>query len=152
MNTNTAKIKNTSFEEHQKLLHIWEECVATVSDIFTVHQLDQIRTLYFQHHYFEHLQLYHIEIDSVIAGSVGLANDKIELLFVTPQFRHQGVASKLLQHALDMGAHYTDVYENNQYGLEFYLKRGFEKIARSEVDSEGNPYPILHLKKTVSYS
>jgi putative acetyltransferase len=51
-----------------------------------------------------------------------------------------------LQHALTLDVTEVDVNEQNPDAITFYLKYGFKIISRSETDSEGNPYPILHLK------
>ena len=36
--------------------------------------------------------------------------------------------------------------EQNPQGVGFYLHMGFEQTGRSELDGEGNPFPLLHMK------
>ena len=96
--------------------------------------------------YFDQVQLFHVERDGKIAGFMGLAYQKVEMLFVDPQFFDQGIGSILIKKAFELGAHEIDVNEQNQRALNFYLKHGFKQIARSELDSEGRPFPILHLR------
>lgn len=40
----------------------------------------------------------------------------------------------------------VDVNEQNPAALKFYRKHGFAVDARSPLDDQGNPFPILHLK------
>jgi len=40
----------------------------------------------------------------------------------------------------------VDVNEQNDQALGFYKGNGFKVISRSEMDSSGKPYPILHLE------
>jgi len=41
----------------------------------------------------------------------------------------------------------VDVNEQNQQAVGFYRRLGFEVEGRSEVDSMGKPFPLLHLRK-----
>ena len=55
---------------------------------------------------------------------------------------------KNYQFALDsLNIHYVDVNEQNQQAFGFYRHMGFLVIGRSELDEQGNSFPILHLKK-----
>jgi putative acetyltransferase len=53
----------------------------------------------------------------------------------------------LLQHAIAaFGANEVDVNEQNPQGVGFYRHMGFEQVGRSELDGQGNPFPLLHMK------
>ena len=39
-----------------------------------------------------------------------------------------------------------DVNEQNPQAYCFYQKQGFKKYSRSELDGQGNPFPVLHLR------
>ena len=83
-----------------------------------------------------------------IIGFLGVADQKIEMLFVSPNAQGQGIGSMLCQHAIEHhSATKVDVNEQNHRAIIFYEKIGFEIIGRSELDGQGNPYPILHMKK-----
>ena len=45
-----------------------------------------------------------------------------------------------------MGIYLVDVNEQNPKAFEFYKKMGAVIVSRDETDSEGNPFPILHLE------
>ena len=141
-----SNILHTHSKSHSQLLTIWEASVRATHAFLNEQHITQIKALIIQHHYFDHVQLFHVERDGKIAGFMGLAYQKVEMLFVDPQFFDQGIGSILIKKAFELGAHEIDVNEQNQRALNFYLKHGFKQIARSELDSEGRPFPILHLR------
>src|SRR5262245_61159638 len=45
------------------------------------------------------------------------------------------------------GAHTVDVREQTPDVVRFYETRGFGVVGRSEMDSAGRPFPLLHLRE-----
>lgn len=85
----------------------------------------------------------------VIHGFIGVADDKVEMLFVDPEYFGQGLGKALLNYAVEtLNIHFVDVNEQNQQAVNFYLKYGFKIKGRSETDGMGKPYPLLHLALT----
>lgn len=83
-----------------------------------------------------------------IVGFLGVAENKIEMLFVHPDFIGKGVGKVLLNHALkNLSATKVDVNEDNERAVKFYKSFGFKTISRSELDPTGNPFPILHMER-----
>jgi len=83
----------------------------------------------------------------IVAGFVAVADNKVEMLFIHPDFRGQGVGRRLLIHAIEsMGATGLDCNEQNEQALGFYRRMGFEVVGRSELDGSGKPYPLLHME------
>lgn len=81
-----------------------------------------------------------------VAGFIGTAGNKLEMLFVHPRYFGCGAGKRLLRHAVDqLGVSEVDVNEQNESALAFYRHFGFEVVRRSERDSAGRPFPILHL-------
>ncbi|OTG80644.1 GNAT family N-acetyltransferase [Acinetobacter sp. ANC 4648] len=142
-----AHIKKTLSTQHHQLLNIWEKSIRATHDFLNEQQILQIQELIIKHHYFDHVQLFHVEREQKIVGFIGLAYDKIEMLFIAPQYFHQGIEATLIQHAVSLGIHEVDVNEQNVKALAFYQQYGFRQFARSELDAEGNPFPILHLRR-----
>ncbi|CNC57983.1 acetyltransferase [Yersinia enterocolitica] len=69
------------------------------------------------------------------------------MLFVDAEQRGKGIGKVLLRHAIDeQGADELDVNEQNTQAIKFYKKNGFVTVGRSELDGQGRPYPLLHLK------
>lgn len=82
-----------------------------------------------------------------ILGFIGVAERKIEMLFVAPEHFGKGVGKFLLQNAVnELGATKVDVNEQNPEALVFYQYMGFKITGRSSVDSQGKPYPLLHME------
>lgn len=80
-------------------------------------------------------------------GFVGVAENRVEMLFVDPVMHGQGVGSALLTHAVNAwNAREVDVNEQNPQALQFYLRMGFEQFGRSLLDGMGLPFPLLHLR------
>ncbi|WP_302047770.1 GNAT family N-acetyltransferase [Megamonas funiformis] len=81
-------------------------------------------------------------------GFAGIADDKLEMLFLNPDYFQQGIGYKMISTAIqDYQIKYVDVNKQNPKALKFYLRQGFTIFKRSPVDSDNRPFPILHLKK-----
>ncbi len=71
----------------------------------------------------------------------------MEALFIDPDVRGLGIGRQLLQYGLSLhGALSTDVNVQNAQAVGFYQRMGFIETGRSEVDSQGRPYPLIHLR------
>jgi putative acetyltransferase len=58
------------------------------------------------------------------------------------------VGRRLARHAVvRLGATTVDVNEQNPEAVAFYLRLGFRVEGRSELDSTGKPFPLLHMRK-----
>lgn len=82
-----------------------------------------------------------------VVGFIGVAGRKIEMLFIHPAWRGMGIGRRLLLCAVkSLGANMVDVNEQNEQAVGFYDHMGFTVKGRSEFDSTGKPYPILHMQ------
>lgn len=140
------EIVSTSADQHAALLELWEQSVRATHHFLTEAQILQIRQQIMEFGYFDQVQLFHVEHQQQVLGFMGIAGHKLEMLFISSDAFRQGIGSQLLQYALELGVTEVEVNEQNPDATAFYLKHGFEIIRRSETDSEGNPYPILHLQ------
>ncbi len=93
------------------------------------------------------------DAQGLLLGFAGVAEQKLEALFVHPSWHGQGIGRRLVEHAVRrMDAAAVDVNEQNPQAVAFYLRMGFEVVGRSETDSLGKPYPLVHLSlPKVSY-
>lgn len=90
------------------------------------------------------------EAGNVIAF-LGVAESKIEMLFVHPDHRGIGAGKTLTRFAIQvLGATLVDVNEQNDQAVGFYQHLGFRQINRSPLDSTGKPFPILHMEVSPS--
>ncbi|WP_259779534.1 GNAT family N-acetyltransferase [Aestuariispira ectoiniformans] len=85
--------------------------------------------------------------DGEILGFVAVVEGNIEMLFIDASRRGQGVGKALFNFArTSLQATKVDVNEQNRQGVDFYRHIGFDVIGRSEKDSTGKPYPLLHMQ------
>lgn len=135
-------------EEHPLLLSIWESSVRATHDF-----LDEADILFFKSVIQEHKAFEQVHLvvardeDNQLLGFMGTAEDKIEMLFLDPACRNQGIGRQLLQYAIEeLGIRKVDVNEQNASATAFYEKAGFKTVSRSEKDGTGKPFPILHME------
>ena len=82
------------------------------------------------------------------AGFMGVADRKLEMLFISNENRGQGIGKQLLQYGIDQYAvHELAVNEQNPAAKGFYEHMGFSVYRRTDLDEQGNPYPILYMKR-----
>ncbi len=68
-------------------------------------------------------------------------------LFLSPEERGRGIGKQLLQYGIrHYGIQEVTVNEQNPQAVEFYKHLGFKTYKRTDLDEEGNPYPLLYMK------
>ena len=81
-------------------------------------------------------------------GFMGVQERKIEMLFLHPDYFRKGLGKLFVERAFrDLNVEYVDVNEQNPDAVRFYEQMGFKAFRRNERDSEGNPFPILEMKR-----
>ncbi len=144
--------KNRTDDMIRSLTEVWERSVRASHDFlreedlsaltpFVKEGLKQIRTLIIAK-----------EKERYI-GFMGIQDQKIEMLFLSPAYFGQGIGRQFVELATHTyKAHYVDVNEQNPKAHRFYERLGFEAYQRDETDAQGNPFPILRMKlKTVLF-
>ena len=87
-----------------------------------------------------------LDADKVF-GFIGVADKKIEMLFLLPEYFGSGYGKMLVTFAVQqLGANKVDVNEQNTKATNFYKHLGFETYERSEKDDQGKNYPLLRMK------
>ena len=127
------------------LTEIWERSVRATHKFLTEDDIAEIKAA-LQPAYFPCVEIYAVRAHEVLEGFIGIADDRIEMLFTDARFRGCGVGSMLIEFAKKRGCRLVDVNEQNPDALSFYRKRGFSVISRDETDESGRPFPILHLE------
>ncbi|MEK3688866.1 GNAT family N-acetyltransferase [Paenibacillus sp. FSL R10-2736] len=124
----------------QELLDIWETAVRATHLFLTEQDIEGLRPLV-------HQGIGHISHLLAYTGQEHVQEQKIEMLFVDPAVRGQGIGKQLVTYALHtLNVLYVDVNEQNPQALGFYEHLGFQVYDRSERDEQGQPWPILHMK------
>ncbi|WP_186565116.1 GNAT family N-acetyltransferase [Lawsonibacter celer] len=81
-------------------------------------------------------------------GFMGVAERILEMLFVSNESRGHGIGKQLLQYGIeDYSINELAVNEQNPAAKGFYEHMGFEVYKRTELDEQGNPYPLLYMKR-----
>lgn len=139
-------IQGATAQHYQELIDIWQASVQATHDFLTADEIAKLRPLILEH-YFDAVKLHYFEIDDgKIVGFIGVADAKIEMLFVAPEYIGQGIGRALSDFAITrLGARKVDVNEQNPKAIRFYKNMGFEEVGRSELDGQGNPYPLIHM-------
>lgn len=79
---------------------------------------------------------------------IGIQDEKIEMLFVSPQHLRKGIGKRLVDMAVrNHSAIFVDVNEQNPDARAFYEKLGFVEFGRTETDGQGNPFPIIEMRR-----
>lgn len=82
-----------------------------------------------------------------LCGFMLIDGTHMEALFIDPDVRGTGIGRQLLQHAVSLyGSLSTDINMQNAQAVGFYQRMGFIETGRSEVDSQGRHYPLIHLR------
>jgi putative acetyltransferase len=85
--------------------------------------------------------------ERTLVGFMGLADSRLESLFLAPEFHRRGWGRRLVEHARTRcGELAVEVNEQNAAAVGFYKACGFVVEGRSEVDDTGRPYPLLHMR------
>ncbi len=81
-------------------------------------------------------------------GFMGIADQMLEMLFVSNGNRGQGIGKQLLQYGMENYLiNELAVNEQNPLAKGFYEHMGFEVYKRTELDEQGNLYPLLYMKR-----
>ena len=70
------------------------------------------------------------------------------MLFLSQKEREKGLGKQLLLYGIqNYGIEELTVNEQNTQAVGFYEHMGFETYKRTDMDEEGNPYPLLYMKR-----
>ncbi|WNL38084.1 acetyltransferase [Halomonas sp. PAMB 3232] len=139
------EITTSTQSDYPALIALWEASVRATHDFLAEEDLLMLKPLIFEQ-FFDVLELRIAKgHGDEVLGFSGVADGKLEMLFIAPQARGQGIGKTLVDQALNQGVSNVDVNEQNTQALGFYQRLGFEVKSRSPVDGLGKPYPLLHM-------
>lgn len=141
------EINKINTSEYQEIADLWEASVRA-----THHFLKEEDIAYFKplilNTYLDAVELRCIRNNrKKIIGFIGVANQNLEMLFIHPDYRGKRIGKTLLDFSIEkLNVLKVDVNEQNEQAVGFYENYGFKTTSRSELDSSGKPYPILHME------
>ena len=137
-------IVQPTVSDYKRLIHIWEASVRATHDFLAEQDLQFYKPLILNEYFYNVQLLCHKDNSLKITGFMGIAEDKMEMLFIDADERGRGIGKKLLTYAIQqLQVKQVDVNEQNAQAVEFYKHMGFCVVKRSELDGAGKPYPIL---------
>jgi putative acetyltransferase len=147
INFSALNIQPYNDELKDDLIFVWERSVRATHTFLKREDIDYYKSIVVNIN-FNEFQVYCALADGgELMGFVGVADGKMEMLFVHPSYLGQGIGKALARYAIDiLGARTVDVNEGNRNAAEFYKGLGFEVYDRAEKDSEGKDYPILKMR------
>lgn len=151
---NTGKMLQYREIEHRhpeliaELLQVWESSVKATHLFLTEQEIESIKRYVPQAlRDIPHLLVAEYEDGQHIAFA-GTDGNKLEMLFVSAENRGKGIGKHLLRYAIDsLSVNELTVNEQNPSAIGFYEHMGFEIYKKSDTDEQGNPYPILYMRR-----
>lgn len=142
------RITATDKREYLPIINVWEASVRATHHFLTEDDIAYYKPLILNQ-YLDMVELRSLKApDGEIVGFLGVAEGNLKMLFLHPSEFRKGLGKLMLEYAIhELGINKVDVNEQNPVATAFYLKHGFEVIGRSELDRQGKPYPILHMKQ-----
>lgn len=130
----------------QQILDLWERSVLATHDFLNPEDFKEIKELVATID-FSGFEVYCLMQEDKVRGFLGVADQKLEMLFLDPTSIGKGNGKKLLQFAVEkLNANKLDVNEQNSQAFAFYQKNGFKVYERTDKDDQGRNYPLLRMK------
>ena len=140
-------IHTPKLSDYTELTKVWEDSVRATHDFLPQSYIELLKNLVLTRYLDAVMLICTKDAQQRITGFAGVAGGKIEMLFIDPVHRGQGLGKQLLRYAMEhLNACELDVNEQNPQALGFYFKQGFEVVGRTEHDGMGQPYPLLHMR------
>lgn len=135
-----------------QILQVWEKSVLTTHHFLMKKDFESIKELVEGIDFKEFSVFCLLNEKQQVLGFLGMMENKLEMLFLDPKWIGKGLGKALLDYAIHFcDCSEVDVNEQNIPARIFYEKAGFEVGDRSEKDSAGMDYPILHMKLMSNY-
>ncbi|GAA5625784.1 peptidyl-lysine N-acetyltransferase YjaB [Brucella sp. NBRC 12953] len=138
-------IRKSNPADAPALTAIWRASVLATHEFLSREDFAEIEKLVGEQ-YLPNVEVDVIEDDGKPVGFMGMTDNNIDSLFISPAERGKGIGKHMIARAKKRGTLTVDVNEQNTQGVGFYRHVGFVETGRSETDDQGRPYPLLHLK------
>ncbi|WP_182187268.1 GNAT family N-acetyltransferase [Pectinatus frisingensis] len=140
------EIKERTILLIDQLTEVWEKSVRTTHLFLSDSEIEDIKKYVPQAlNGIAHLIVTEKDNKCPIAF-MGVEEQKLEMLFITPEERGNGLGKKLIQHGIDnYSINELAVNEQNPLAKGFYEHMGFQVCKRTEHDEQGKPYPLLYM-------
>ncbi len=151
MNKNSIKIFEIKERNElilQNLLVIWEDSVKATHLFLSNNEINNIKKYVLPALENVPVLLGVKNKDDELVGFMGIGNNVLEMLFLSNKSRGQGIGRIFLDYGIRKYLiNELTVNEQNISARKFYENMGFEVYKRTQLDEQGNPYPLLYMKK-----
>lgn len=141
-----AEVMNRTPALISQLLTVWESSVRATHLFLSDREIKSIREYVPQAlKGIAHLAIAEDETGCPVAF-MGIEDGKLEMLFVSPEERGKGLGKRLIRYGIENYAVVRlTVNEQNPQARGFYERMGFQVYKRTDLDEQGNPYPLLYM-------
>ncbi|MCI9631615.1 GNAT family N-acetyltransferase [Thomasclavelia cocleata] len=143
-----VEMKERDSELIENLLDVWENSVKATHLFLSDDEINNIRQYVPQALKGVPVLVIEENENGNLVGFMGIADKMLEMLFILNECRGQGIGKQLLQYGIENYLiNELAVNEQNPLAKGFYEHLGFEVYKRTETDEQGNPYPLLYMKR-----
>lgn len=130
------------------LVNVWEESVKATHLFLSNEEIESIKLYVPEALTSVPLLIVSVDGDGSPVAFMGVDNQKLEMLFVSPSARGKGIGKALVSYGFEnYRINEVVVNEQNPKAKGFYEHMGFQVYKRSELDEQGMPYPILYMRR-----
>ena len=129
-----------------RLLEVWERSVRATHLFLSDAEIKSIKEYVPQAlNGIAHLMIAEDDTDCPVAF-MGIEDGTLEMLFISPEERGKGLGKRLIQYGIEnYDVERLAVNEQNPQAKGFYEHMGFHVYKRTDLDEQGNPYPLLYM-------
>lgn len=143
-----VKIENRDSNLINNLIEVWESAVIATHLFLSNEEIENIKEYVPEALKFVPNLLVAENEEGKPIGFMGIQEQSLEMLFISNENRGQGIGKKLIEYGIkNYSINEVAVNEQNPQAKGFYEKMGFEVYKRTELDEQGNPYPLLYMKR-----
>lgn len=144
-----VEVTNRTPDFISQLLEVWEGSVRATHLFLSDEEIKSIKKYVPQAlNEIAHLVIAEDDTDRP-AAFMGIEDGSLEMLFISPAERGKGLGKRLIQYGIENHAvERLAVNEQNPQARGFYEHMGFRVYKRTDLDEQGNPYPILYMSLT----
>ena len=143
------EVKNRTPDLINQLLEVWEGSVRATHLFLSDDEIKSIKEYVPQAlNGIAHLMIAEDESGSAVAF-MGIEDGSLEMLFIAPEERGKGLGKCLIQYGIENYAvERLAVNEQNPQAWGYYEHMGFQVYKRTVLDEQGNPYPLLYMRRS----
>ena len=145
-----VEVKERSPDLIKGLLEVWENSVRATHLFLSDSEIQSLKK-YVPQALNEVLHLLIAEDESGRpVAFMGVEAGSLEMLFIAPEERGKGLGKRLIQYGIkNYSVEKLTVNEQNPQAKGFYEHMGFQVYKRTDLDEQGNPYPLLYMRRPV---